>query len=299
VNHHLRGFICYIEEQYEQAIDYFRKSQQLKVDTELAVIEWGQSLILLDRPEEAIQHFQSMAARTDHIMAAGGLALAYQALGEKAKAHRQRVQVVKALATDQTGRALQLLILIESYMGDHEQALAYIAQAIEIKLPLLVYLKIDPFLKPLHTHPRFAILMDQVLGTPSTFQLRERKYKQTLLNAELIPALKQKLLDQMEDQQPYLDPHLTLSQLAEQIAIPANQLSQLLNEAFEQNFSAFVNAYRLEAFKEKLVDPRKQHLTLLALAYESGFNSKTVFNTYFKKTTGYTPKAYQKEILKL
>ncbi|XOV93626.1 MAG: helix-turn-helix domain-containing protein [Bacteroidota bacterium] len=78
--------------------------------------------------------------------------------------------------------------------------------------------------------------------------------------------------------------------------IPANQFSQLLNEGFNQNFAEFVNAYRLEAFKQKVADPKNNHLTLLAIAYDSGFNSKTVFNTYFKKVMGQTPKAYLKTV---
>jgi len=64
--------------------------------------------------------------------------------------------------------------------------------------------------------------------------------------------------------------------------VPPNHLSQLLNEGFDKNFSEFVNSYRLETFKPKVADPSLQHLTILGLAYESSFNSKTVFNTFFK-----------------
>ncbi|MEO0585441.1 MAG: helix-turn-helix domain-containing protein, partial [Bacteroidota bacterium] len=298
VTHHLKGFVHYVQEQYKEANVYFQKSRALKVDTELSLIEWGQSMILLNRPDEALQHFQQLTSSADQIMVDGGLALAYTALKQEGQADIHREKVLAALNTDQTGRALQMLILVESFRGDHDQALTYIAQAIEMKLPMLVYLKIDPFLKPLHKHPGFATLMDQVLGTPSTFHLTDRKYKKSLLSKDVIPDLRKKLLYWMEDHQPFLDPHLTLKALAEQIQLPPNQLSQLLNESFEQNFSDFVNAYRLEVFKEKMGNPQNRHLTLLALAYESGFNSKTVFNTYFKKITGLTPRAYQKEMSK-
>ncbi|MEL7195883.1 MAG: helix-turn-helix domain-containing protein [Bacteroidota bacterium] len=298
VTHHLKGFVHYVQEQYEEANVYFQQSRTLKADTELSLIEWGQSLILLERPDEALQHFQGLTSSTDPIMVDGGLALAYTALKQEEQANIHRKKVLAAMDTDQTGRALQMLILVESFMGDQDQALSYIASAIEMKLPILVYLKIDPFLKPLHKHPNFAPLMDQVLGTPSTFHLTNRKYKKSLLSKDVIPDLRKKLLYWMEDHQPFLDPHLTLKALAEQIQLPPNQLSQLLNESFEQNFSDFVNAYRLEIFKEKIANPQNQHLTLLALAYESGFNSKTVFNTYFKKATGLTPRAYQKEMSK-
>ncbi len=90
---------------------------------------------------------------------------------------------------------------------------------------------------------------------------------------------------------------MTLRYMAEMLEIPPNHLSQLLNEGFDKNFSEFVNSYRLETFKSKVVDPSQRHLTILALAYDSGFNSKTVFNTYFKKTMGITPRTYWKEVI--
>ena len=74
--------------------------------------------------------------------------------------------------------------------------------------------------------------------------------------------------------------------------LPANQMSQLLNKGFMQNFSNYINGYRLEYFKKRILDDSVHHLTILALAYDSGFNSKTVFNTYFKKRTGLSPKAW-------
>ena len=72
---------------------------------------------------------------------------------------------------------------------------------------------------------------------------------------------------------------------------------QLLNAGFDQNFAEFVNSYRLEMFKSKVADPNQRHLTILVLAYESGFNSKTVFNTFFNKMMGQTPKAYWKAVV--
>ncbi|MEL6868070.1 MAG: helix-turn-helix transcriptional regulator, partial [Bacteroidota bacterium] len=97
-------------------------------------------------------------------------------------------------------------------------------------------------------------------------------------------------------EQPYLRPDLTLRDLAAQLDLPPNYLSQLLNEGFEQNFSEYINSHRLDAFKAKVADPANHHLTILGLAYECGFNSKTVFNVFFKKKMGKTPKAYWKEV---
>jgi YesN/AraC family two-component response regulator len=87
-----------------------------------------------------------------------------------------------------------------------------------------------------------------------------------------------------------------LRSLADQIAIHPNQLSWLLNESIGRNFSDFINHFRVKAFKELSKDPKNKHITLLGLAYDSGFNSKTVFNTYFKKETGLTPKQFLKQL---
>lgn len=63
----------------------------------------------------------------------------------------------------------------------------------------------------------------------------------------------------------------------------------------EEIINAFVNSFRLKQFQRLALDPANSHLTLLGLAYESGFNSKTVFNAYFKKSTGMTPRAWVKK----
>ena len=93
----------------------------------------------------------------------------------------------------------------------------------------------------------------------------------------------------------YLQESLGLKDLAEKIRLHPNKLSWLLNERIGKNFYNFVNGYRLEEFQRRAVDPENQNLSLLGLAYDSGFNSKSVFNDYFKKATGLTPKAWLRQ----
>lgn len=100
----------------------------------------------------------------------------------------------------------------------------------------------------------------------------------------------------MTNEMPYLENNLSLSMLAEQLNISANQLSQLLNEYLNKNFYDFINTYRLKEFKEGVKDPKNSHFTLLSIAYQCGFNSKTTFNTFFKKATGKTPSEYYKSL---
>ncbi|MFM9950374.1 MAG: helix-turn-helix domain-containing protein [Saprospiraceae bacterium] len=103
---------------------------------------------------------------------------------------------------------------------------------------------------------------------------------------------KQKLLHLMEDEKPYLEPELSLADLARKLKIAPPLLSQVINIAFEKNFNDFINAYRVEAFKNCIGSEDLKHLTLLGVALECGFNSKATFNRAFRKHTGQSPSEY-------
>lgn len=104
----------------------------------------------------------------------------------------------------------------------------------------------------------------------------------------------QVLLDFMQVQKPYLEPELTLYRLADQLNLPAYQLSQHINQHSGSNFFDFVNQYRIEEVKRQIKAGQARHKTLLAIALDSGFNSKAAFNRAFKKFTGITPSEYRK-----
>ncbi|MEM6771854.1 MAG: helix-turn-helix domain-containing protein [Bacteroidota bacterium] len=193
---------------------------------------------------------------------------------------------------------MNLLPLCHTLLGDEASALEILEKGVELRLPMMVYTQVHPMLKPLRRLPRFQELTKRIFGRPPLLDTEPRKYKKALLNQGEIDRYKT-LLDQlMEQEQPFLAPDLSLRRLAERLDLPPNYLSQLLNEGFGQNFAEYVNSYRVRAFQEKVVDQNFKHLTLLGLAYECGFNSKTVFNTFFKKMTGLTPAAYRKQRLR-
>ncbi|MBO0356535.1 helix-turn-helix domain-containing protein [Hymenobacter sp. BT186] len=93
----------------------------------------------------------------------------------------------------------------------------------------------------------------------------------------------------MDTDRPYLAPELTLPQLAAQVGTNTSVLSRVINTGFGQNFNDYVNEYRVREAERLLRDPRYQQYTLLAVALESGFNSKSTFNRVFKKLRGATP----------
>lgn len=104
----------------------------------------------------------------------------------------------------------------------------------------------------------------------------------------------QKLLKFMETERPYLDEELNLQKLSLLMDISTHQLSQAINQGLNTNFYKFVNAYRIEEVKKKLTDPEFEKYSILGIAFESGFNSKSTFNKIFKEETGMTPSEFKK-----
>jgi len=94
----------------------------------------------------------------------------------------------------------------------------------------------------------------------------------------------------------YEDAELTLATLAAKLMIHPHDLSRIINVGLEKNFSDFINEFRVREVARKMQDPAFDNLTLLGIAYESGFNSKTTFNRVFKEITGKTPAEYKKEV---
>lgn len=122
------------------------------------------------------------------------------------------------------------------------------------------------------------------------------KYLHSRMDERDIDQLKNQLIKVFESDKPYLDPEFRLSELAMKMNIHANELSQVINEGFGQNFYTLVNSYRIEEVKRNIQDQKNNNLTLLAIGLQSGFNSKTTFNTVFKKMTGLTPSQFKKQV---
>ena len=123
---------------------------------------------------------------------------------------------------------------------------------------------------------------------------KKKKYEGSLLSEKQLDQLEQRLQILMQTQQPFLDEKLNRSKLAAQLNIHPKDLSRLINERYQLNYFDFINSYRVKEFQRLLQLEEYQHLSLLGIAFEAGFNSKTTFNTAFKKQTGMTPAEFQK-----
>ncbi|MFA6455204.1 MAG: AraC family transcriptional regulator [Bacteroidota bacterium] len=105
-----------------------------------------------------------------------------------------------------------------------------------------------------------------------------------------------KLTTYLEEIKPYLNETLTLTDLSGQVGMTRNQLSSLINSATGENFYTFINRYRVEEVKRLITDPRNKNFTILSLAHQAGFSSKSAFQSVFKKFTGLTPTEYRKNL---
>jgi AraC-like DNA-binding protein len=116
----------------------------------------------------------------------------------------------------------------------------------------------------------------------------------------LTPERSQKYLSKlrhaMEPDKVYSDGNLTLQKLAAKLSIPAQHLSQVVNEQLNQNILDFINTHRVEEAKRRLLDPSRKHMSILAIAEEVGFNSKSSFNAVFKKHANITPSEFRKGV---
>ena len=142
--------------------------------------------------------------------------------------------------------------------------------------------------------PEALVGVDDHASAAETDALPAKKYEKSTLPSERAEAYLKKLLGLMERERPYIDGSLTLSKLAAKLSVPPHHLSQIINERLNQNFFDFVNSYRVEEAKRQLLDDTKKHYSLLAIAEEVGFNSKSAFNAAFRKQTNTTPSDFRK-----
>ena len=109
-------------------------------------------------------------------------------------------------------------------------------------------------------------------------------------------VLEKRIRNYMSTNEPYLDASLSIYQLSEQLDMNVRDLSQFINHKLDKHFFDFVNEYRIKKAMEVLADPKNGKMTVLEILYEVGFNSKSSFNTVFKKYTGKTPTQYRKSV---
>ncbi len=132
------------------------------------------------------------------------------------------------------------------------------------------------------------------LVTQPTKNGQTQKYERSGLSPKKLLEYRKKLITYLESEKPYTNNDLKLNDIADYLELPSHHLSQIINTGLNRNFYDLINSYRIEEAKRELTDLAKQHVSILAIAYEVGFNSKSAFNNAFKKHTLMTPSQYKK-----
>jgi AraC-like DNA-binding protein len=151
-----------------------------------------------------------------------------------------------------------------------------------------------------YTFCYIMIFVYKGLKQPQLFQdpaetTEQVKYSSSPLTEELKNSYLDKLINYMNSERPFLNPDISINQLAKELEISAKYLSQIINEKLNKNFFDLINSYRIEEAKKLLAEDTDDRLTILTILYDTGFNSKSSFNAAFKKHTQLTPSQFKKE----
>ncbi len=189
---------------------------------------------------------------------------------------------------------LYLIVILKNWFKFSDYP--YISEWIKIVILVFQPFIICWYLYKALNHPGLFRSVDSKLKLTSDLVLEEKNNTQPGINEKEYNEELLKLQQYMVEKQPFLNPSLTIQDVARDIKVPVRNLSLLINHKLEQHFYDFVNAYRIEYAMAILKDATKSRVTILEILYEVGFNSKSSFNSAFKKHTGNTPTAYRKNL---
>lgn len=291
-----RGYIDYMCEDYSVSLKQLDACIEVNPMNIPVLSVKVLCFLMTNRYDEALGFFDNLPAdiivSDDEI---GVKTIAHALKGNKVEAAEYRAKLEARAKAEGGFAADAFLFLLLGATGQNNEAFDWVAKAQKNRSPLLLLRYAEPLVNPIKSDVRYAEYQEQ-LFPKHLFQIQTNtNKKKPLLDESTASNMRNNLLTHLENNKPQLNPELSLRSLASELDIHPNQLSWLLNDGFGKNFNEFINHYRVEAFKKMAVDPENAHLTILAIAYDCGFNSKTVFNTYFKKETGMTPKQFLKE----
>lgn len=254
----------------------------------------GIALTHLGRLEEAIAHYEKMPISPEKTVPyAVGLGIAHALKGNSKEAEEYL-----HLATSETilfplAHQENPKVAINFLLGRKEEAFEALAKDIEERAYYLKFYRSNPIFDKMREDQR-GIILDRIFISEMTSKKADKKYAKSGLSAQEMNQIEEKLKDVLQEEKPYLDADLSLKKLAELVGTTSNHLSQVINSKSKKNFFDFINSYRIEELKSLMNNPSNQKFTMLSLAFEAGFKSKSTFNASFKKLTGLTPTEYAK-----
>ena len=140
---------------------------------------------------------------------------------------------------------------------------------------------------------RQPVIFDQDLKQGHDEKKNGEKYLKSGLKDKQAKEYLERLISYVGDKKPYLDRDLSIYDLSQATGIPRHYITQILNEKHKKNLYTFINEYRVKEVIERFSNPKYNNYTILAIAFDAGFNSKTTFNAIFKSQTGFTPREFR------
>ena len=276
--------IKYMQKMYSEAITLIDEAIQINHELFLAAELKAVCLLRLQKKNEFDIYIQSLSNPKL-------LRILYEVINKDQKQLDKPIVAEWDSVYEEKNQLVPYELFILANSNHKEEALALLKNYVEMKRGQIINYRVEPLLEPLHRLDGFHHLHISNLERKDISE-KDKSEKSANINVDEIETMAEKLKVYINKNKSYLDPQLSLSGLAKDIDIHPNKLSFIINEKTGNNFNEFINSFRLEHFKEIANDPEFKNITILGLAYESGFNSKSVFNSYFKKITGKTPKAW-------
>ena len=288
--------IFYLQGNYDKAEHYFNESLKLDAGFTHSI---ARQLTCFIMQNNRIAFDEFIADKTIFVSTETYKLLFNLANGHHDNADKKRLETI----IEEVSKEVTILpwgILLTSQSGDVDRAIDLVTRAVEAKSGQILNFAHMPLLRPLCEDQRFKNLIERVHSKKIPIQLPDKKrltqvVSRSLLSNQEIEETTEKLEQLMDEDCVYQDSSLSLTKLSEYVGLHPNKLSWMLNEVFSMSFNDYINSFRVACFKEKALKEDAKNYTLLGLAFESGFNSKSTFNDYFKKKTGLTPRAWLKQ----
>lgn len=289
-----KGYFHYMIEDYAEALDLLNNCLVVNDKNIPAHSIKPLCLLKMGRYDEVISYYDNIPP---HVVIEGektgaiALAWALKKDDENMSLYEHKLGELTKGPHGQT--ADSYLFLLYAVRGEADRAFNWVGNAIDTGNSLLFLRYTDPLVAPITHDPRYQGFKQTIYHSEA--EKKSPGEKPALLDPATTADFTNRLMAHISTEKPYLNPDLSLRELARQIDMHPNQLSWVLNQGIGKNFNEFINQFRIEAFKSVAREQVNQKLTIEGMAYESGFNSKTVFNTCFKKETGLTPTQYLRQ----
>lgn len=294
------GFIFHMMGEHQKALGFIDKNLELNPTWDAAYFTKFMALCKLNRFEEALEVMKKLSDNPQT------MSYQYEAYFQAIKGNREEaLELVSIMENNvqqegNTQRPLDASFLsqIFLFLGDTEKALDYLNMGLEQRVSPLLFTRIDSTWDQVRDHPKFKMALEKLKISDDLFHesVKQKKYNKTSVSPEQAKTTLTKADAVMNEKGVYLEPTLTLGDLAELTGVSTNHLSQVLNEVAGKNFYDYVNSFRLQHFLNVYQSKEYKNFTILALAYECGFKSKSTFNTFFRKNMDMTPSEYVKNI---